>query len=93
MGAEWMDSTQKNRAGDVKKTGISGQSLNQNETSRRANSQVNQLNRSGDGNTYSATVKETNIPGRAAALNSEKAATGQLKAAGNSLSEQKRPKH
>lgn len=80
------------QTGDVKKTGISGQPLNQNGTSRRANSQVNQLNNSGDGNTYSATVKETNIPGRAAALDAEKAATNTLSSRGNSLELQQRPR-
>jgi len=76
----------------VKKTGISGQPLNQNGSSRRANSQVNQLNNSGDGNTYSATIEETDIPGRAAAIDAEKAATNILNSRGNSLELQQRPK-
>lgn len=78
--------------GDVKKTGISGQGLNKDGSSPRANSQVNSLNKTEGTDKYEASVKETDIPGREAALNSEQAATNQLKADGHSLRLQCRPK-
>jgi hypothetical protein len=74
----------------VHKTGISGQELNQSGSSPRANRQVNQLNKSEPGR-YRADVKETDIPGRAAALEREKAATRELREQGNRLEGQCRP--
>jgi len=72
--------------------GISGQPLNKNGSSSRANRQVNQPNE-GEGNAaYSAFVKETNVPGRQAGLDAERAATNSLATKGNSLRLQKRPK-
>ncbi|MEO1323889.1 MAG: RHS repeat-associated core domain-containing protein [Pseudomonadota bacterium] len=79
------------KTGDVKKTGISGAPLNQNGTSPRANSQVNRLNRADDGTTVAARVVETDIPGRRAALDAERAATNELSRQGNSLELQRRP--
>jgi pyruvate/2-oxoglutarate dehydrogenase complex dihydrolipoamide acyltransferase (E2) component len=76
---------------DAKKTGISGEELNENGSSPRANKQVNAANRAGGTNKYKATVKETNIPGRAAAKQAEKNATNELNAQGNSLEWQKLP--
>lgn len=85
---EIMDNT-----GDVVKTGISGRALNKNGTSPRANSQVNRLNKTNaKGHPFKAVVQEKNIPGRAAALTREQAATNQLKKAGNTLRLQQRPK-
>jgi RHS repeat-associated protein len=78
--------------GDVKKTGISGQELNKDGSSPRANSQVNAINKAEGTNKVEASVKETNIPGREAALKSEQQATNQLKADGHSLERQCRPK-
>lgn len=78
--------------GDVKKTGISGQKLNKDGSSPRANSQVNSLNKTENTDKYEASVKETNIPGRQAALNSEQAATNRLDAEGHSLARQCKPK-
>jgi RHS repeat-associated protein len=78
--------------GDVKKTGISGQELNKDGSSPRANSQVNAINKAEGANKVEASVKETNIPGREAALKSEQQATNQLKADGHSLERQCRPK-
>jgi len=78
--------------GDVGKTGISGQPLNANGTSPRANSQVNALNKAAGNNKWSANILEQNIPGRAAAKASEQAATNQLAREGNSLSLHKLPK-
>lgn len=78
-------------SGDVVKTGISGRSLNANGTSRRANSQVNALNKAEGQDSYSASVKETGLPGRQAGLDAEQAATTRLYAEGNSLRLQRRP--
>jgi hypothetical protein len=80
------------KSGDVVKTGISGQPLNKDGTSPRANRQVNQLNKSEGEGSYSATVKESNMPGRKAALDAEQAATNRLHREGNTLRLQKRPK-
>ncbi|MCA3000430.1 MAG: hypothetical protein ING75_17715, partial [Rhodocyclaceae bacterium] len=77
---------------DVVKPGISGGELNQDGSSRRANSQVNKLNREAGEHRYAATVTEKNIPGRAAALESERAAANQLRKDGNTLSQHVRPK-
>ncbi|MDH3273691.1 MAG: polymorphic toxin-type HINT domain-containing protein [Gammaproteobacteria bacterium] len=77
--------------GDVKKTGISGEPLNKNGTSPRANRQVNEANRANDGHTYTATVEENDIPGRRVALDAEQQATNRLDAAGHSLDWQSRP--
>ncbi|MGH8049970.1 MAG: RHS repeat-associated core domain-containing protein, partial [Arenimonas sp.] len=78
--------------GDVVKTGISGKALNKDGTSGRANVQVNSLNKTEGPGSYTATVKETGIPGRRAALEAEKAATKELKSEGNTLRLQQRPK-
>jgi len=51
---------------------ISGQALNQNGTSGRANSQVNKLNRQAGTERFSARVVKPNMPGRAKALKWEK---------------------
>jgi URI fold toxin 2 len=75
----------------VKKTGISGQELNENGSSPRANSQVNSANKATGTNQLEATVKETNIPNRAAAKQAEQNATNELNAQGNSLEWQKLP--
>lgn len=80
-----------NDSGDVVKTGISGQDLNANGTSPRANSQVNRLNAAEGAGKYSANIKEKNIPGRAAGLASEKSATNKLAEDKNSLRLQRRP--
>jgi hypothetical protein len=71
--------------GDVKKTGISGGKLNKNASSRRANSQVNRLNREAGADKYEARVKDADIPGRSAATEAERTATGELKQQGHSL--------
>jgi hypothetical protein len=80
------------KTGDVVKTGVSGQPLNANGTSPRANPQVRALNNSEGAGTYSSRVVESNLPGRRAALQAEQAATNRLKADGNSLRLQQRPK-
>lgn len=54
--------------GDVVKTGISGQAINKNGTSPRANSQVNRLNKGIGSDVYDARIVITNIPDRASAL-------------------------
>jgi len=76
--------------GDVVKTGISGQRMNANGTSPRANRQVNRLNAAEAGR-YEARVVERDIPGRSKALANEQAATDALHAEGNSLRMQQRP--
>ncbi|MYH17773.1 MAG: hypothetical protein F4132_01545 [Gemmatimonadetes bacterium] len=77
--------------GEVVKTGISGRTLNIDGTSPRANTQVNALNRQEGSGTYSARVVETDIPGRQAALDAEKAASERLRSEGHELIEQQRP--
>ena len=77
--------------GEVVKTGISGRTLNKDGTSPRANTQVNALNRQEGAGTYSARVVETNLPGRQAALDAEKAASERLRSEGYKLIEQQRP--
>jgi RHS repeat-associated protein len=77
--------------GDVKKTGISGGKLNKDGSSRRANSQVNKLNKTTGSEKYGSSVKETGIPGRGAGLDAERAATADLKSQGHSLEFQCRP--
>ena len=77
--------------GEVVKTGISGKPLNKDGTSLRANTQVNALNRQEGSGTYSARVVETDLPGRQAALEAEKAATNRLKDEGHKLLKQQRP--
>ena len=77
--------------GDVKKTGISGAVLNKSGSSARANKQVNSLNKAAGSEKYAAGVRETGIPGRAAALDAERSATAQLKSEGHSLELQCRP--
>src|SRR5690554_6080630 len=53
------------------KIGISGQPLNKNGTSPRANSQVNNWNKAAGYDKYAANVVKTNMPGREIALNWE----------------------
>ena len=80
------------KTGEVQKTGISGQKLNKNGTSPRANRQVNKLNQELGYEKYKAVIKETNIPGRSEALKAEKAATNKLYKEGHKLRLQVRPK-
>jgi len=70
--------------GNIKKVGVSGQKLNKNGTSGRANSQL----KDGD----KATVLESDTPGRAAVLQKEGQVVEGLRKAGNSLPDNKRPK-
>lgn len=60
-------------------------------TSPRANSQVNALNRQEGSGTYSARVVETDLPGRQAALEAEKAASDRLRSEGFELTKQQQP--
>jgi hypothetical protein len=78
--------------GEVQKTGISGQDLNNNGSSPRANKQVNQMNKDAGSDRFEATVEEKNIPGRKAALDSEQAATNRLANEGHKLPAQCRPR-
>jgi len=74
--------------GDVVKTGISGQKLNINGSSPRANRQLAQF---GDKN-LAARVVEKKIPGRAKAKVREQKATNRLDAQGHSLRRQTYPR-
>lgn len=76
--------------GNAVKTGISGQPLNQNGTSPRANSQVNKWNKDAGYNKYHADVVEENIPNRAKALEWEQNKTNEL-AQSNDLNRHQRP--
>ena len=75
------------KTGDVVKTGISGQPLNQNGTSPRANSQVNAWG----SDQYGARVTAPYIPNRADALSWERANATRLWNEGNSMSKHVRP--
>ena len=76
--------------GDVVKTGISGQELNQNGSSPRANRQVNQWNKQEGAGTYDAKVVTTQ-PNREAALQWEKQNAERLREAGNSMEKHEKP--
>ncbi len=78
--------------GDVVKTGISGQPLNQNGTSPRANAQVNAWNKAEGPGTYAARIGPTDMPGRAPALRWEQQNVNRLDRAGHSLAKHKRPR-
>ena len=78
--------------GDVVKTGISGQKLNLNGTSPRANSQVNKLNKSTGTQLYDARIVETDMPNRLSALEWERENALRLWNEGNSMSLHKRPR-
>jgi hypothetical protein len=78
--------------GEVAKTGVSGQPINKDGSSPRANRQVNDWNKTEGAGTYKAEVMETNLPGRSAALEAEKNATKALHAAGHPLDKQVLPK-
>ena len=78
--------------GNVVKTGISGQDLNKNGDSPRANRQVNEWNEAEGFERYDARVVETKIPGRPAAKVREQLATDRLFDAGHTLSRQTYPK-
>ena len=70
--------------GNIKKIGVSGQKLNKNGSSPRANSQL----QSGD----TATVLESGIPGRATVLQKEGQVVEGLRKAGERLPDNQRPK-
>jgi hypothetical protein len=78
-------------SGDVVKTGISGQPLNKNGTSARANGQVNALNRRDGAGTYDARIVVRDTPGRAAALDWERNNARRLFDEGHSMNEHRRP--
>ncbi|WP_282037038.1 DUF6443 domain-containing protein [Aquimarina algiphila] len=74
------------------KVGVSGGALNKNGTSRRANSQVNKLNKQG-GDTYKAEVKVKNVQGRQNILNWEQSEVNSYyQKTGTTPAGQKRPK-
>ena len=78
--------------GDVVKTGISGQKLNVNQTSPRANSQVNKWNKIEGEGKYEARIVEKDMQNRSSALEWERNNTNRLSREGNTLSHHKRPK-
>ena len=81
--------------GDVVKTGISGQKLNADGSSPRANVQVNALNRKENRNAYNAyrsRVVMRDMPTRADALKWEKENSRRLISEGNSMVHHQRPK-
>ena len=82
----------KNKNGDVVKTGISGQPLNKNGTSPRANSQVYKWNRDAGSQVYSARIVKTNMLGRAKALEWERENSIRLWKEGNSMERHRRPR-
>lgn len=80
--------------GNVVKTGISGQKLNADGSSPRANVQVNALNRKENRNAYNAyrsRVVMRDMPTRADALEWEQQNTNRLVAEKNSMCHHKRP--
>jgi hypothetical protein len=76
---------------DVVKNGISGQPLNQNGTSPRANPQVNKWNSEDGAGTYDARVVNQDIATRQQALDAEAARSQALRDAGHSMDKHKRP--
>lgn len=74
------------------KTGISGSMLNKNGTSKRANRQVNKLNKAEEYDRYYSVVKETNLPDRRAALEWERSNAMRLHNEGYDLPMHKRPR-
>ncbi len=78
-------------SGDVVKTGISGQKLNENKSSPRANSQVNKFNKEVGSPKYAARVVIKNLDGRKRALKWEKLNAGRLFKNGNSMIKHIRP--
>ena len=78
--------------GDVVKTGISGQKLNVNQTSPRANSQVNKWNKIEGEGKYEARIVKKDMPNRSSALEWERNNTNRLSRERNTLSHHKRPK-
>lgn len=80
------------QTGDVVKRGISGQQLNKNGTSPRANSQVNKLNKIAGEDVYEARVVIKNMPDRMRALEWEKENSLKLWEEGNSMSIHRRPR-
>ena len=74
------------------KVGVSGTKLNENGTSKRANSQVNRLNKQG-GDVFKAEVKVKNVEGRNKILNWEQSEVdSHFKKTGVTPDGQKRPK-
>ena len=82
----------KNKNGDVVKTGISGQPLNKNGTSPRANYQVNKLNKEMGSQEYAARIVKTGISGREKALEWERENSMRLWNEGNSMELHRRPR-
>ncbi|ARU63977.1 hypothetical protein CBW65_19940 [Tumebacillus avium] len=78
--------------GDVVKTGISGQKLNKNGSSPRANSQVNKWNKQAGNEKYQADVVAPQIPNRQDALEWERNNAQELWENGNSMNRHQRPK-
>ena len=78
--------------GDVVKTGISGQKLNLNSTSPKANSQVNKLNKSIGRQLYDSRIVATDMPNRLSALEWERENALRLWNEGNSMPLHKRPR-
>jgi hypothetical protein len=74
------------------KTGISGQRLNKNGTSPRANSQVNKWNKNEGSIKFEAKVVKTNMLNRQEALDWEKANAMSLWKKGNSMSRHQQPR-
>ena len=81
-----------NDVGGVSKPGISGQKLNKNGDSPRANKQVNQLNKKAGRERYSAVVVKTDIPGRRAAKAYEQQRTNMHAQNGEPLNLHKLPR-
>jgi hypothetical protein len=78
--------------GKVSKTGISGQKLNIDGSSPRANRQVNAHNLKAGYDKYEARVVEKNIPGRKKAKRREQIATNRLHEQGHPLDLQRYPR-
>ena len=76
---------------DVVKTGLSGQPLNKDGSSPRANTQVNKLNKESGYPKYDSRVVITGIPDRVQGLQKESENALRLKNEGNSMSIHKRP--
>jgi hypothetical protein len=85
------DIVDKERNRDVVKNGISGQELNKNGTSPRANEQVNDWNKAEGRDRYEAEITHTKIKGRRAAKVIEQEQTNRHHRNGHTLRLHKRP--
>jgi hypothetical protein len=77
--------------GGTEKTGVSGQPLNKNGTSPRANRQVNEQNKAAKSEVYEAEVIVKDINSRSAILQAEEANSNALRSQGQPMTLHQKP--